>query len=331
MPTTNDSRAIKINANGPKKPPIKPTFSIPKLIIFGILAAVVVLSISTFGCKFGFLPAGMCGNNNLNSNTLPLTPVPTETPLPLVVAPTVEKLDSCGIGQQQWSPCGSNHLGTSKSYCGENGNGIYMLKFNVTAQIAEKIMLDANQGGYADTNPAGICQWLNVTASHVQGGVTVYVAEMQCTAPSGTQFTILPTGHDISSCTVTDPCPEGYVFEGANLESKEEYYCVPDEKKIIKSPSCDADMYLDEELSCCLWKPEDSVDFTCPNPIIMDDGFSCDLPKTSYYLHEPIQLVMPTCAQPPRPNTDTEDQNREEEPRVEPTACVPDPTGGGCP
>lgn len=330
MPTTSDSRAIKINANGPKKPPIKPTFSIPKLIIFGILAAVVVLSISTFGCKFGFLPAGMCGNNNLNSNTPPLTPVPTETPLPIVDAPIVEQLPACGAGEQNYSPCGSNKHIESRSYCSENGNGIYTLKFNVTGQIAEKIILDTSKGISPETNPPGICQWVNVTPDNIQGGVTVYTVEMQCSAPSGTQFTIQPTGKDIASCTVTEPCPEGYVFEGGNLETKEEYYCVPKENKIIKSPSCDADRYLDEENSCCLWKPKDSIDFVCTNPITMEDGFSCEFPKTNYYLHEPIDLVMPTCEQPPRPTTDENDQNEEEQPRTEPTACVPNPTGG-CP
>ena len=86
MPSTNDSRAIKITASTANNKGKKIDKSSP--ILFAAAGLGLLLGILFLGCKIGFLPAGMCGNNNLDSNVPPLTPMPTEAPLHIAAQPT---------------------------------------------------------------------------------------------------------------------------------------------------------------------------------------------------------------------------------------------------
>lgn len=77
------------STQGAAKPTPKPKPK-PKPTATGVLGTVVIVGLIAtvyfLGCKTGFLPARMCGNNNLDSNTPLLTPVPTE-PEPTTCVP----------------------------------------------------------------------------------------------------------------------------------------------------------------------------------------------------------------------------------------------------
>jgi hypothetical protein len=313
MPSTNDSRAIKIRANA------------NKLMLIGGSVLIAGLIIYFLGCNVGFLPVNICGTSNLAADIPSLTPVPTQTPLSLVIAPTVEQLPACGLTLDAAPPaCGSvmwSGVGQPQFSCNADGTSNFTLKFLVNSHAAAVIMEKTLKGTPLETNPAGACMWSSVEAADIEG---YSVATLSCNAPGGLTVKILENiGGE--TCNVTDPCPNGYTVELSQLESDGKFYCVP-EGQPATSASCAPGTFIDEMNQCCSQKPANSTSFTCINPQVTNEGFSCDVEYLISLEALKSGFTMPVCSQPDRPRP----ENDNEEPRPEPI-CTPDSTGSGCP
>ncbi|RJP48413.1 MAG: hypothetical protein C4557_12955 [Anaerolineaceae bacterium] len=325
MPSTSDSRAIKIMASISK--------TSPKIMLTCATGAILI-GLYFMGCKFGFLPGGICGANDLNSNTPSLTPVPTEAPLPIAAKPTAEQLPVCEMTENAKPPyCGTSYASDDSSYCGSDGTSFRQLTYKVSGSVAEQIMENLSKGIPLESDPAGLCFWSSIkpTEQNVYDGFqTIYEAAFTCSGPSGALIKINDSlGPE--TCEVSgNPCPDGYEIETSTLESDHAFYCVPEGQTNI-SPGCGAGMFLDQQNSCCGSRPANSLKFVCLDYQITQEGFSC---RPDYNHMEKLQMgiTLPSCSAPdrPRPPEDTE-ENTEDETREEPTACIPDPTGGGCP
>lgn len=320
MPTTKNIRLIKITANGPAR---------------GVLGTVVIVGLITafyfLSCKIGFLPAGMCTNNNLNSNTPPLTPVPTEEAMDISAQPT--QLPVCkNIPLTTPAPiCGSVYNVGNKSYCGADGTAFRQFTYGVSGSVAEHIQ-KIPKGTPLESDPAGLCYWTDITPSdlYVYDGVQQYYnVTFVCAGPSETFIKITdPLGPE--SCEVSaNNCPNGYVLETSKLETEHTLYCVP-EGQTNKSASCGSGMFVDEQNSCCRPNPANSLSFECLDYQPTQNGFTCSHKEVPGLLKGGFTL--PTCSVPeperPRPGSDEEEQPSTE---PEPTTCVPDAAGGGCP
>ena len=324
MPTTKNIRLIKITANGPGNKNPKST---PKIIIFCVIGVIIIAGILFLGCKIGFLPAGMCGNNNLDSNAIPLTPAPTETPLPLAAAPTLEIFPSCGLSLYAGTPaCGSVFAGNPEFYCGADGTSIMTLNFTVSGEAAKKILEQQEQGIPVETDPAGICQWSKVEPTGIEGE---YNATLQCFGAGGTNVQILEEIGG-SSCELAPPCPTGYTLDTSQL-SEGEFFCIKNEHikgNINQHSQCGGGVegsYLNSDKKCCETKPTTEMIFSCPNgKIVNGHNISCDVVSG-----ELERYTLPSCQAPNQNSRPTDNSN--DEPSSEPTACTPDPAGGGCP
>jgi len=320
MPTTKDIRSIKITANIPSS-------RTPKLVIYCCTGIILLAALYFLGCKIGFLPAGMCSNNNLNSNTPPLTPMPTDTPLPLALAPTQEIFPGCGLGLYAATPaCGSVYSGNPEFYCGSDGTSIMTLNFTVSGEAAKKIL--DQQGALVESDPPGICQWTGMEPTGIDGE---YNATLQCFGDGGDTVKILEQIGG-TSCDLFPPCPLGYTVDTSQLQSDGEFFCIKNEHvkgNIDKHDQCAGGVdgsYLNSDKKCCETKPTTDMIFSCLNGHITDDNAHSITCGVVNDISETLRdgYTLPSCP--------VLDQPRPDKPDPEPDpSCVPDATGGGCP
>lgn len=320
MPTTNDTRAIKINANNPNK-----------MVLFAVSAIVLGAVVTFLGCKIGFIQGGICGTKDLKANTPPLTPVPTETALPVANAPVIEKLPGCypPVEDNVMPPaCGAimySGSGQPVLSCNENGTANLSMKFLVSGEAANDIAEKISKGIPVESDPVGACSWSGVSPVDQEG---YYEALLVCSAPSGVTLKITEALGG-NSCEITEPCPQGFFMETSQLAATGKYYCVPENQPAV-SESCTPGTFLDEANQCCNPQPLNSEGFVCPNMQQTANGFSCDVDYSISLEALRNGFEMPECNTRPQDNGTG---NEEEQPRTEPepTTCVPDATGGGCP
>lgn len=328
MPSTQPKRDVilKTSAKNEKSAP-----SLSEIIITKIVIPIVVIAVFYFGgCKIGLLPNGMCVADDLKANTPPLTPIPTDTPLPIALAPAVTQLPTCNQPAEDAviSPaCGSiTYIDNEQPVfaCNANGTAYFTMKFIVSGKIAEEIFLKSAKGIYVETEPAGVCLWSSVTSLQQEG---YFEAVLDCSAPSGTTVKILEALGG-TSCEISEPCPQGFTAETSQLAESGKYYCVP-ENQVSISESCAPGTFIDETNQCCSIQPVNSQGFTCSNMQQTANGFSCDAESgiDLEILRNGFTMLDCNIPNQPRPTERPSDSN--EEPT--PTACVPDATGGGCP
>ena len=313
MPTTKNIRLIKITASS--------------RLARGVLGTVVILSVAVgfyfLNCKIGFLPGNMCGNNNLESNTPPLTPEPTDEPMDISAQPV--PLPICDNTQITKPPfCGAWYGVDGSSYCGADGTSFRTFTYRVSGSVAEHYK-EISEGTLVESNPPGLCYWKSITPTDIDGYDGYYDVTLTCAGPSGA-FIKITDSFGPESCEVsTDPCPDGYEIETSNLENDHMFYCTP-KGQINKSASCGSEMFVDEQNSCCSPKPANSIPFVCLDYETTQNGFSC---KPDYQNDEMLKtgFTLPTCSSPERPRPS--DEGDESKP-AKPT-CTPDATGGGCP
>lgn len=176
MPTTNDSRAIKINANYPKSRLPVPLWVIA--LVLGTLTAGYLL-----GCQLALLPGGMCGKSDLQAKL-----APTATPRPLALATNLPACQAATPAQPYELDCGSVIIETQSASCNADGTATYVITYNVHGAAKDNIEQQINNNQKPDTNPPGVCQY---TRFEPRGGL--YEVDITCVIPSGSTLSVSKT------------------------------------------------------------------------------------------------------------------------------------------
>jgi hypothetical protein len=181
---------------------------------------------------------------------------------------------------------------------------------NVKDQLANNVPVD--------TNPPGVCTWTSI--EEVENSI-LFRATMTCIAPSETIIHI-SSAFAGESCDVNyHACPPGTTMVTSLLESEEKFYCMPEADYDKSKTACAPGLFYDPKSQCCGATPN-SGQYSCANPQLTQTGFTCDI----NYNGAILTWIMPACAAPTPTTTVRDSDNSNEEP-----ACIPDPSGGGCP